>query len=333
MPFDAPLPLTDAYLHGEPIWLDTPEEALARYPALHAAQDRHLAWAALPLPGADGRLGVLGLSFSRERALDEDDRAAAVALARTCGLALDRARLYESERRMRHEADGARAEAERIGALQELLLAVVGHDLRQPLSAVVLAVRLLADATGTPDVQQRLLARVGRAADRMTDMIRNLLDLSRARQGMAIAIEPERVDLAELAVRVVEEAETLHPGRVRLETAGETVVWGDRSRLGQVVANLVANALEHGDPAIPVRVVVRRAEGDVLLEVSNGGSVPADVLPQVFEPFARGAHRGLGLGLFIVREVARAHGGSAELESSPATGTVVRVRLRAAPPA
>jgi signal transduction histidine kinase len=334
IPFDAPVPLADAYRRGEPVWLETPEEAIARYPAVGGADDeQHRAWAALPLVGAEGRLGIMGLSFPRERPLDEEDRTAAVALARTCGLALDRARLYDAERRMRHAADAARAEAERIGALQEQLLAVVGHDLRQPLSAVVLAVRLLADAKRTPEAQQLLLGRIGKAADRMTAMIRDLLDLSRARQGMGVPVERERVDLAALAERVVDEAETLHPGRVRLEATGEAVVWADRSRLGQVVANLVANALEHGAPAIPVRVVVRREESEVVLEVWNGGTVPAQVLPRVFEPFARGGRRGLGLGLFIVREIVRAHGGSAELHSSEADGTVVRVRLPRAPPA
>jgi signal transduction histidine kinase len=165
----------------------------------------------------------------------------------------------------------------------------------------------------------------------MMNMIRDVLDLSRARHGMAVPVERERIDLAALAARAVEEAETLHPGRLRLEAAGEAAVSGDRSRLGQLLANLVTNALEHGDPAVPVSVVVRRDESDVVLEVWNGGAVPPDFLPRAFEPFARGGgRRGLGLGLFIVREVVRAHGGSAEMHSSDGAGTVVRVRLPAA---
>lgn len=330
IPYDTPVPLADAYRTGEPIWLETLAEGLARYPALRS-DDRHRAWAAFPLLGRDGPIGAIGLSFPRERTLDEDDRTAAAALARTCALALDRARLYDSERRMRQEADAARAEAERVGSLQERLLAVVGHDLRQPLSAIALSSRLLAEAGVTPETQRRLLGRIGRAADRMTDMIRDLLDLSRARQGMAVPVERARVDLGALAVRAVEEAETLHPGRLRIEVRGEAVVSGDASRLGQVLANLVSNALEHGDPAVVVRVAVRQAGDVVVLEVANGGAVAPEVLPHVFEPFARGGRRGLGLGLFIVHEVVRAHGGTAEMESSEAAGTVVRVRLPAAP--
>ncbi len=165
----------------------------------------------------------------------------------------------------------------------------------------------------------------------MTEMIRDLLDLSRARQGMAVPVERARVDLGALAARAVEEAETLHPGRLRVEVRGEAVVSGDASRLGQVLANLVSNALEHGDPAVTVRVAVRQVGDEVVLEIANGGAVAPEVLPRVFEPFARGGRRGLGLGLFIVREVVRAHGGTAEMQSSEAAGTVVRVRLPAAP--
>lgn len=335
IPFDAPVPLADAFRRGEPVWLDTPEDAVARYPALEKAlDDHHRARAALPLVGAEGRLGVMGLSFPEARALDADDRAAAMALARTCGLALDRARVYESEGRMRRDADAARAEAERIGTLQEQLLAVVGHDLRQPLSAILLAAGVLSERGADAAIREQLLARIRKAADRMTHMIRDLLDLSRARQGMAVPVERERVDLAALAARAVEEAETLHPGRLRLEAAGEAIVSGDRSRLGQVLANLVTNALEHGEPATPVRVVVRRDAAEVVLEVCNRGAVPPDFISRAFEPFARGGERrGLGLGLFIVREVVRAHGGSAEMRSSADEGTVVRVRLPSAAPA
>jgi signal transduction histidine kinase len=333
IPLSTPMPVTDAFRCGEPVWLNTRDEAIARYPAFASFRDDgHRAWAALPLVGPEGTLGVLGLSFARERPLDEDDRASAVALARTLAQALERARLYESERRMRREADAARAEAERIGGLQEQLLAVVGHDLRQPLSTIVLALRLLGD--GRPiEAQHVVLGRVRKAAGRMTEMITDLLDLSRARHGLDIPVERERVDLAAIAARVVEEAETVHPGRVRLEASGAPSVLADRSRLGQVVGNLVSNAVEHGDATVPVRVRVGCVGDGVELEVHNGGVVPPHVLPRVFEPFARGGRRGLGLGLYIVREIVRAHGGSAEIHSAEETGTVVRVRLPLAPQA
>jgi signal transduction histidine kinase len=330
IPLDAPVPLAEAVRRGEPVWLDTPEAATARYPALQSVTTTESrAWGALPLLGPEGPMGVIGLSFARERPMDEDDRVAALALARTCAQALERARLYESERRMRRESDEARSEAERIGALQEQLLAVVGHDLRQPLSSIVLALRLLGD--GRPaEAQHVLVERISKAAHRMTGMIRDLLDLTRARHGLGIPVERERVDLAAVTARVVEEAETLHPGRVRLEVAGEAVVWGDCSRLGQVVGNLVANALDHGDAADTVRVVVGPSSDGISLEVRNGGVVTPQLLACAFEPFARGGPGGLGLGLFIVREVVRAHGGSAEMLSSEADGTVVRVRLPSA---
>jgi signal transduction histidine kinase len=217
--------------------------------------------------------------------------------------------------------------------LQELFVAILGHDLRNPLGALVAGTELLAHQL-TEDRHQRTLSRMSAAARRMTEMIEQLLDLTRARLGGGVGFVRTRkpVDVRELVQRTLDELRASHRDReVVLEASGDCATAGDPERLLQLFSNVVANALTHG--AAGGAVAVRAAGGgrDIVVEVGNPGVIPPDRLATLFEPFRREPRHaqssGLGLGLFISQQIALAHGGDIEVASSPAAGTIVTIRL------
>jgi signal transduction histidine kinase len=260
----------------------------------------------------------------------------AEAIASQCSLAITRARVYESEREARGRAQAAEAEARRIGELQERLVAVVGHDLRTPVAAIRLTVDTLSKR-GDLDVQvQRGIARIGTSAGRMEAIIRDLLDFARARTGGGIPVTLGRVSLDEVARQAAQEAEAATGGRVDVAVRGDCRARADASRVGQLVANLVGNALAHGEGDAAVKVLVDGATDAVRIEVHNDGPpIPREVQAHLFEPFHRsgrgrsdGGRSGhLGLGLFIVAEIARAHGGAVGVRSLNGEGTTFVVTL------
>ncbi len=291
----------------------------------------------LPLVLEERCAGFLYINYEREQERPSpDDVEFAKALASQCALAIGRARAYEAER-------GARYQAEATARIQEQLMAVVGHDLRTPLSAITLAATVMFKRGELPPEQAMSLARITSAATRMNSIIRDLLDFSRARQGLAIAIQGKRFNLGDVCRRVLVEFEEgdepTH--RLSLITEGALELVADESRLGQVLSNLVGNALQHGGPHIEVRAV--GGDEDVTITVHNDGPpIPADVLPYIFEPFRRGARpddhpeatasSSIGLGLFIVREVVKAHGGTVEVRSDGDGGTTFTIHLPRALP-
>jgi PAS domain S-box-containing protein len=229
-------------------------------------------------------------------------------------------------------------EQKRAEQFRERLLGIVGHDLRNPLGNITLTAQLLLRREEVPEPVRAGVRRIATSAHRMTRMIDDLLDFTRASVGGGLPVSRRPTDLCELVDATVAEFELTHPGRVRLMCArglhgGE---W-DRDRLAQVVSNLVGNALTHGDEASPVTVAVRAEPPDVVLSVHNEGPpIPAELLPRIFDPFKRagtdGGRRGLGLGLYIVQQIVLAHGGSISAESSEAGGTTFSVRLPREPP-
>jgi K+-sensing histidine kinase KdpD len=307
-------------------------------PVLAAFGEREVTWSAatgeaaratVPLVVDERVVGVLDLEFPAERGIDLEDRAFLGALAQKFAQALERTWLYEAER-------AARTEAERVGKLQEQLIAVVGHDLRTPLSAISMGASVLFRRGGLDEKQAQTLGRMAASAARMAGIIRDLLDFSRARQGGGIPIQRAPADLGEIASRAILELQAAHPGcEVALRVHADARVEGDEPRLLQVVSNLIGNAIQHGAPESRVDVRVDGAAPDALvLSVHNDGEpIPAELLPTVFEPFKRGERRGggeggsVGLGLFIVREIVRAHGGDVEVRSVAGEGTTFTVRL------
>ena len=217
--------------------------------------------------------------------------------------------------------------------LNEMFAAVLGHDLRNPLNAVVTSAQVIQRCSVDPTVRDAA-GRILSSGRRMGRMIDDLLDLARARLAGGIPLKREAMDLRPVVERVIEEHAASHPDR-RILVTGEGDLTGcwDPDRLSQVASNLIGNALKHGDGNEPVRVELDGTQTDVVvLSVTNGGYIRPEVLPYVFDPF-RGArpeqhHRdGLGLGLYITQQIALAHRGRVEVESAPARGTVFRVTM------
>ncbi|HHA2973232.1 TPA: response regulator [Stenotrophomonas maltophilia] len=205
----------------------------------------------------------------------------------------------------------ARNEAlERALKLNETMAAVLTHDLRTPLSAILLcADKLALDLPQGNAGAQQTLQYLEASTLRMARMVEQLLDFSRIRSG-GLRLQASTCDLAEVTRAVVAEVRSAHgAGRIRLDTHGDTQLQGDLDRLGQVAANLIGNALTHGNEA-QVEVDGRDPR-NVLLRVRNAGEIDAALLPRLFEPFKASFHQsnGLGLGLYIVDQFVRAHGG------------------------
>jgi signal transduction histidine kinase len=231
----------------------------------------------------------------------------------------------------------ARAEAERSVRYNELFAGMLGHDLRNPLSAITTGANYVARLNSGPKAT-RAATRILASAERMGRMIDQLLDFTRIRAGGGLALAPTRFDLEQLCCRVKDELEAANPERsISVELEGDPCGEWDRDRLWQVLSNVVGNALHHGADGDLVRVSLdgRRAEV-VDLSVHNAGVIPTDVLPVLFEPF-RGLTRyhrtrGLGLGLFISQQIVAAHDGTIEVSSEASAGTTFRLRLPRVPP-
>ena len=205
-------------------------------------------------------------------------------------------------------------------------IAMLAHDLQNPLTAIITSAKTM--LARDLDPRNRATAeRIDRSAVRMSEMIRSLTDYARAGRG-PIPIAPSNVELGDLCREVIDQFQLDQANRIDLSRVGDlTGVW-DHHRLHQAISNLVGNALRYGGGTAAVQA---RADGDgVEIAVSNAGApIPAELLPVIFEPFERGAHAGagLGLGLYIVRAIARAHQGDVSVTSSADRGTTFVMRL------
>jgi signal transduction histidine kinase len=233
-------------------------------------------------------------------------------------------------------------ERARVSEYQERLISIVGHDLRNPLTALLVSSQMLLQKR--EDLKPRQAAaveRIQRSAARIDSLVALLIDFTYARLGKGIPTRPGPMDVKAVVERAALGVRDRYPGReIRVEAPAQTLLgsW-DGDRIAQLVDNLVCNALQYGDDA-PVTVSLSRAADQSLeLRVHNAGrAIPPDVRERLFDPYWRGtgaevSHpRGLGMGLYIVREIARAHGGSVEVRSDDADGTVFTVRLPARGP-
>jgi signal transduction histidine kinase len=212
-------------------------------------------------------------------------------------------------------------------AAKDRQLAVLAHDLRNPLTVVTTAGALLRRASADPRVRN-LAERVSRAGERMNDMVRDLLDYARAGAG-TIPIAPAPVDMSDLCRELVEDFELADTRPdIEITVAGDTRGEWDRARVFQALANLVGNAAKYGDGKAAIHV--HRSGREVEVAVHNDGPpIPREVIPKIFEPFERGQQdgTGLGLGLYIVRQIAHAHRGEVAVASSSEMGTTFTLRL------
>jgi signal transduction histidine kinase len=211
----------------------------------------------------------------------------------------------------------------------------VSHDLRNPLNAILLSSTLLSRREDLSDRATKGLARIQNAAERATRLVSELLDFTQARLGGGIRIQPAPTDLHAVTRAVLEEVEAAFPDReLRLHHEGDGHGEWDAGRLAQVVQNLVTNALAYGLAGGAVSIATRGEDAEVVLVVHNAGvPIPALKLRSIFEPLQRGVSeidrtgRSIGLGLYIVKQLVDAHGGSLAVDSAESTGTTFTVRL------
>lgn len=224
--------------------------------------------------------------------------------------------------------------AHEAAQLREQLIGIVSHDLRNPLNAITLSAATLMRRTDLDDRARRGLSRILESADRANRLIRDLLDFTRARMGKSLPVKRQHVDLHALTQQVVDEVGLATPGRrFDMDCQGDAQGSWDPDRIAQVLTNLLTNAVQYSPPGTPIRVKTVAEGGQVVLSVGNEGPpIPMHVLPNLFEPMTRGTdaggeRRSIGLGLFIVDQIVRAHGGGVEVESTGDAGTTFRVRL------
>jgi PAS domain S-box-containing protein len=215
---------------------------------------------------------------------------------------------------------------------ERLILAIVSHDIRDPLNSIQLAAHVLARTSeaGTPARKQSEV--VGRAVRRIEDIVGDLLDLSREREGTGISVHPKPTDLHAVCQQIIDEVKSLATDRqITLDCDADAKGTWDEHRIVQAISNLTSNAVQHGKPGSPIHLRLTGDKQRVAVEVHNEGAIPGEVLPKIFEPFRSGRHHGgrgegLGLGLFIARAIAVAHGGGLEVDSST-RGTTFRLVL------
>jgi sigma-B regulation protein RsbU (phosphoserine phosphatase) len=231
-----------------------------------------------------------------------------------------------------HALRAAQAEAAGRARFAEQMVGIVSHDLRNPLSAVLMS----AYALGRTDLstnQMRAVSRIVSASNRAQRLIADLLDFTQARMGRGLAVQRKDIDLHELAALACDELRTAFPGReLRHLRSGEGLSPADPDRLTQLLGNLVANAFTYGAPDQPVTVSTEVLPAACRIGVHNHGTPIPDALRDgLFEPMSRGeeesAQGGVGLGLFIVREIARAHGGEVAVASDAPGGTRFTITL------
>ena len=279
------------------------------------------------------------------RKWERSERAFCTAIAQLIATTLEVRERQRAEDALRDvEEKSSRFEASAQSAREQVrvrdeLFSVAAHELYTPLSALQLAV----DALGTgritaPADMQKGLALISRQVQRMTQLISNLLDVSRI-QAQKIHLSIERVDLRQLVEDVAERfTHVLVEANctLRIEQKGEIVGSWDKSRLDQVITNLLSNAVKFGRGA-PVSISSRIRGSTVELSVRNGGiGIPPESLPHIFDRFERAVpartYAGLGLGLFIVRAIVEAFGGTVRAQSTPGEGTTMTVELPLRPP-
>ncbi len=241
-----------------------------------------------------------------------------------------------------------------VGDFRERLVSIVAHDLRQPLQQVLLAMKQQRQgslggmgAVTLGDEEQRCLSQIAISAERLVRMVRDALDFAQTRLGNGLRVEPRPARLERVCRALVQEFGLSYPNRsIELELSGDASGEWDEDRVSQAVSNLLANALRYGAQDRPVKLSCVGTERAVTLEVWNDGPpIPSEMLPRLFSPWCRSPEAGseteaaadegapsspitgLGLGLFVVKEVATASGGTVEVHSRPGRGTTFRMIL------
>jgi PAS domain S-box-containing protein len=333
-PLSRRTPAAEVLGTGAPVFITSLAEWERRFPdgAPAVVAQGYQAYAGFPLSYEGRTIGAMSFNFVSPRAFSSDEQEFMHALARQCAQALERARLYEAEQ-------AARAEAQEAVQLRDAFFSVATHELRTPLTTLLgqaqLLQRRLRGGRGSEERDQRSLATIVAQAQRLNQQITELLDLARLAQGQ-FSVDRAPLDMCALARQIVETVQpNLERHTVLYEDEGVAlIVLGDAARLEQVLQNLLQNAIKYSPEGGPVTVRVARNDDDVQVSVSDRGmGIPQPALPHLFERFYRADHRraqgigGLGVGLYVVKEIVTLHGGTVGVESSEGVGSTFTIRL------
>ncbi|WP_330206629.1 GAF domain-containing sensor histidine kinase [Pseudomonas sp. AM14(2022)] len=216
--------------------------------------------------------------------------------------------------------------------LREQFIAVLGHDLRNPLFAISAGAEMLLRKHPDPAIEVRIRNILG-SAQRATRLVDDVLDFARGRLGKGIPVDIQPcADLTEAVQQVVTEIRNVHPQRTIRASIGDLQgLPCDRARIAQLLSNLLANAVAHGDPEGDIEVIAQVEHGALMLGVKNQGHIPEAVLPHLFQPYSRPSastpQAGLGLGLYIASQIAQSHGGHLHVASTAQSGTLFTFSL------
>ena len=220
---------------------------------------------------------------------------------------------------------------------RNMFLGILGHDLRNPLAAVSASASRVATAGATNEQQSILVTQIEQQSSRATGVLDDLLDLTRVQFGSELPLYTASMDMAALSLQLVDEMRAAYPDRaITLDTAGDMMVEWDIGRIGQVLSNLIGNAVAHGSKDTPVQVSVNANDYDVVLSVQNQGApIPEEKLRGIFNPLMRGdgttkqaaGSTHLGLGLYITSKIVGSHRGTVKVTSTMEDGTTFAVRI------
>jgi signal transduction histidine kinase len=233
-------------------------------------------------------------------------------------------------------AEGISRYARNLNQSKEMFLAMLGHDLRTPLAAIIGSAHVIVNTNDVSEKPFKMASLILSSGKRMNALVGDLLDFTRTRLGGGIPIIRSRMDIAEACRQAVEEVSALHPERViNFEAAGDLQGQWDKARVSQALSNLLSNAVQYGADKTPIKVTIRGEAAEVRLAVHNWGSViPANELNRIFDPMYRiegdklvAPRSNLGLGLYITERIVAAHGGTIDIESSQEKGTTFTIHL------
>ena len=231
--------------------------------------------------------------------------------------------------------EGATTHVREVNRSRELFLGILGHDLRNPLTAISGLAELQIRGK-TPERHRQFASQILASTRRMSRLISDLLELARVRLGTGLTLNRTPTSLRRICDNVIEEMQAVFPNQTfHIESDNELAGEWDEDRLDQVISNLVSNAVQHGAIGSPVMVTANSSGGGVEVSVHNEGiPIPHDMIPRLFDAFYRDTSKhaftpsgGLGLGLYIAKEIIVAHRGTIEVRSSAGEGTTFTVRL------
>ncbi|MHC5614409.1 MAG: AAA family ATPase [Nostoc sp.] len=330
---DSSSPLAEAVRTGKPIWAEPIQNRVARYPHLTQmyAQYDFEAWITIPLMVEGWAVGGISLGFAHFQELSGEDQAFILAVAQQCAQAIARAHLYEAERRARNAAESA-------NRIKDEFLAVLSHELRTPLNPILGWAKLMRSRKLDKATSDRALETIERNAKLQTQLIEDLLDVSRILQGK-LNLNFESINLLSVIEAAIETVRLSAQAKsIQIQTifeSGVAQVLGDANRLQQVIWNILSNAIKFTPTGGEVKIKLEEVDSQVQICVTDTGKgIVPEFLPYVFDYFrqADGATTrkfgGLGLGLAIVRHLVELHGGTVQAESlGEGKGAIFTVKL------